>query len=442
MTGERYAIVGGTLAGNRGAEAMVTTTMARIRERRPDAGFLLLSYYPQRDRALLDAPRTTVATATPMHQLLVQTPWALLCWATRKLGLRWPDRVLPAAVREVRACTALLDVSGISFHDGRLGVLVYNVFCIWPALLHGVPVVHLSQARGPFRHPLNRWLSKRFLGACRYSFARGRATAAHMETLGLPADRWRIAADIAFGFRTGDSVTDEGADRIRPALDRMDAARAAGRATVALSPSSVVLGKTREAGIDYTGLLARAVLHLRDAGHHVLVLPNATRAGDNGLRNNDIPVIATIRDEVGRLAPDALRDDTTWIEQDVNTDAIRALIAPCRLLITSRFHAMVAGLSLGVPVFVVGWSHKYGEVLEMFGCQDDAIDFAQLDTNLLPAIDRALGLEADRRARIASARAQVEASSVSQFDTLVALLGLPSSMDDAQARLRPEGALR
>ncbi|WP_058835571.1 polysaccharide pyruvyl transferase family protein [Luteimonas abyssi] len=434
MTRECYAIIGGTLWGNRGAEAMVTTTMARVRDHRPDARFLVLSYYPDRDRILLDSPHAAIASATPMHQLLVQAPWALLCWAARKIGLRWPDRLLPPSVRDLRACTAQLDVSGISFHDNRPGALIYNVFCVWPAILHGVPVVHLSQARGPFQTSLNRQLSKRFLGACRYVFARGRATAAHIETLGLPADRWRIAADIAFGFRAGDSVTDEGPDRIRGALERLRATRAAGREIVGLSPSAVVLGKTRTAGIDYIGLLARALLHLRASGYHVVVLPNATRAGVDALRNNDLPVIAKLRREVERLAPDAIEANTTWIEQDINTDAIRALIEPCKLLITSRFHAMVAGLSLGVPVFVVGWSHKYGEVLEMFGCQDDAVDFAQLDTTLLPAIDRTLALDADRRARIAAARNEVEASSASQFDALATLLRLPTSPRGAEAQ--------
>ena len=63
---------------------------------------------------------------------------------------------LPGPVRRLRACSALFDVSGISFHDGRLAIVAYNVFCIWPALLLGVPVLHLSQAMGPFRNRVNR----------------------------------------------------------------------------------------------------------------------------------------------------------------------------------------------------------------------------------------------------------------------------------------------
>ena len=34
------------------------------------------------------------------------------------------------------------------------------------------------------------------------------------------------------------------------------------------------------------------------------------------------------------------------------------------MLVASRFHAMVSGLAAGVPTMLVGWSHKYAEVLD------------------------------------------------------------------------------
>lgn len=422
MSARTFAIIGGTLWGNRGAEAMVVTTIGRIRERDPDARFVLMSYYPGADRKLAEGAGVVVDNASPASLLLRYMPFALVCWVAGLVRVRWPDALLPAAARRLRACAGLLDVSGISFHDGRLGVLVYNVFCIWPALLLGVPVVHLSQARGPFAHAANRVLARHFLGACRHSFARGSATAAHMEELGLPRDRWSIAADIAFSFRAGDSLTNEGAAEAGPVLAALAAAVAAGRRVVAISPSSVVLGKTRGAGIDYVGILARAMERLHAAGCYLVVLPNATRAGGTGLRNNDIPVIQSIRDRL----PEPLRTDQSaigWVTFDVNTDVIRRLVEPCDLVVTSRFHAMVAGLSVGTPVFVIGWSHKYGEVLEMFGCEQDAIDFAHLDADLERAIDAALERSGETRARVIASRSEVEASSIAQFDALEALVG-------------------
>ncbi|MCC5982597.1 MAG: polysaccharide pyruvyl transferase family protein [Oceanicaulis sp.] len=412
---DHYAIIGGTLWGKRGAEAMVCTTMARVREKTPDSRFVLMSYYPAADRKLAaGADHVTVDNAIPRMLLLVYMPFAMLVWLFGLVRLRFPDSLMPARVRRLRACKALLDVSGISFHDGRIGVLIYNVFCIWPALLMKVPVIHLSQARGPFNNPLNKLLSKLFLSACTMSWARGRVTAQYMRELGLPEDRWGEAADIAFSFRDGNSITTENPERSAALLVGLEAAKTGGKLVVGVSPSSVVLAKTEKLGIDYPAHFARLVTHLVASGHHVVLLPNATREGGEGLRNNDIPVLVMVHE---RLSPE-VRAAVSLVDFDVNTDTIRAIISSCVLLVTSRFHAMVAGLSLVVPVFVVGWSHKYGEVLEMFDCPDDAIDFAGLSEGLIPAVDTMLTAREDRAARIAKALPRVQSSSLRQFEVL------------------------
>lgn len=422
MRNRTFAIIGGTLWGNRGAEAMVVTSMARVRDFEPDARFLLLSYYPGADRRLAAGKVAHVDNAKPQVLLLLHFPFALLCWFFRLLRIRVPDALLPGPVRRLRACAALLDVSGISFHDGRLAIVAYNVFCIWPALLLGVPVFHLSQAMGPFENTVNRLSARWFLSACRHSFARGRITADFMKPLGLPADRWSLAADVAFSFRDGDSITVENPDRVSALCDRLAAWRAEGRTVVALSPSSVVLGKTQEKGIPYVELLAREMARLHSLGHRVLVLPNATRAGGEGARNNDFFVIDLLRQAAERLGGvDA--GAVAWVDFDLNTDSIRALIRQCDLLVTSRFHAMVAGLSVGTPTFVIGWSHKYEEVLEMFGCQDDAIDFAAMESELGPLVDAMLARREEKRALLAKHYPAVAASSGRQFELVRDQLG-------------------
>lgn len=392
---------------------MVATTIGRLREQSPDAAFTILSYYPDEDRRLLEGrgSELSVESATPLAVLVLHLPFALACWVLRAIGIRLPDAVLPPALRRLRASRALFDVSGISFHDGRLAVVAYNALCILPALLLDVPVLHLSQARGPFRNPVNRLLARHLLGACRQSFARGSITAGHMAELGLPAHRWSLAADVAFSFQPGDSLSQENDARVSAIHAALVEHRRAGRTVVALSPSSVVFGK---AGSAYVDILARAAAHLGRLGHHVLVLPNATRAGSTGPRNNDLVVIAALRRAIGEAGANAI----SWVDFDLNTDSIRRLIGTCDLLITSRFHAMVAGLALCVPTFVIGWSHKYAEVLEQFGCAEDSIDFAALDQTLLEEIDIRLSRLADTRARICQALPTVVASSRRQFELI------------------------
>ncbi len=50
--------------------------------------------------------------------------------------------------------------------------------------------------------------------------------------------------------------------------------------------------------------------------------------------------------------------------------ALKKMISEASLIVGSRYHALVAALSCGVPCVAVGWSHKYGELLADFGCSD------------------------------------------------------------------------
>lgn len=410
-----YGVIGGTLWGNRGAEAMVVTTIGRTRERDPDASFVLLSYFPDRDRALLQDPAVTVADARPLPTIATWLA-ALVTGAVSLVGIRLPDAVLPAPVRALRRCRALFDVSGISFHDGRLAVVAYNLLCVWPAVLLRIPVIRLSQAMGPFRHPVNRqsarWVTRRSF----HTFARGRLTADYLAKLQVPPDTWSVAPDVAFAYRPEYSLTVENDDRVAKLVERLEQVRTGGADVVALVPSSLVNRKMANDGRDYVTLLWRLVRDLHQRGTHVLVMPNATRAGVAATRNNDITVVTQLRERI-TAQPDGIDPDAvSYVDFDVNTAGIRSLTERCTLLITSRFHAMVAALALGVPPVVMGWSHKYEEVLEMFGCETHSIDFSRAERELFPMVERLLTDHETARKRILTSLPEVETAAIAQFE--------------------------
>lgn len=67
----------------------------------------------------------------------------------------------------------------------------------------------------------------------------------------------------------------------------------------------------------------------------------------------------------------------------MTAEEIRAYIGKCRFLVASRFHAMIGALQQKVPVLLVGWSHKYQEVLDFFELGQYAIDFSDLTAESL-----------------------------------------------------------
>ena len=414
MAERAFSIIGATVSGNHGAEAMLSVCVQRLRERHPGARFTVFSYYPARDAALVKDPAVTIADGRPLALALVHLPFALLAGLANAVGARWPDGLLPRGVRRLRASQALLDAQGISFDDGRAIVLPYKILSIGPAMLLGVPVVKLSQAMGPFTQRLTRAAARWLLPRCRMSFARGRITARALEELGIPRTRWDVAADLAFAYRSGDELAQLNDDRVSDIEQDILRRRQGGSLVIGLSPSAVVQARMQRRGQDYLALLVELVERCARDGRHVLVVPNATRAG-TGSRNNDLPLIATLKDRIAsRLAPE-LQARVSWADFDLTFEGIRRLLAATDVLIASRFHAMVAGLSLGVPVLVIGWSHKYAEVLMDFGCEEYALDNATAAERAGEMLARLIGNRGELRERIARALPAVTESARAQF---------------------------
>src|SRR5918995_2512121 len=138
-----------------------------------------------------------------------------------------------------------------------------------------------------------------------------------MEKLGAPAGSWTVAPDVAFAYRSEYSLTAENEGEVAALRERLATVRDGGTAVVALVPSSLVHQKMGEG---YVELLGAVVADLRRRGAHVLVMPNATRAGLDVPRNNDITVIALLRERLGAGA-----EDVDYVDYDLNTAAIRSL---------------------------------------------------------------------------------------------------------------------
>ncbi len=421
-TERTVAITGATLWGNRGAEAMLVTTIGQVRARRPDARIVIFSYFPRRDRALVRDPRVTVIGARPRDLVLRTFPFAVLAWLAGLLRLRWPDRLLPHPARALRRCDALLDISGISFADGREKFLPFNILLIWPALLLGVPVIKLAQALGPFKHPLTRLSARLFLPRCRHIYARGEVTAAHLRDLGLPAEKWSLAADIAFVYDPAYSLTEENEAQVNALAARLAELRAAGKTIVGLVPSSLVHTASAKAGRDYAGLFVQIIRDLGGPEMHFVVVPNATRQGSPSFANNDLAAIAALRERLIADLPGALGERVDIVDYDLNTAGSRRLFAQCDVIITSRFHGMISALTLGVPPVVIGWSHKYAEVLAEFGLERFAVDFADPKADVLSLARAALTERDAVRQQIAAHLEAVRASAAAQFACLDDLL--------------------
>lgn len=372
-------IIGSALAGNKGASAMLESAIATLEPRLPGVRFTLLSMYPTEDARQNVYPNLTIVDARPLRLGVGINSLAL---AHRILPPLRPLLRRHPAIAALADADILLDQGGITFTDGREKFLLYNVASILPAMNMKVPVFKCAQAVGPFEGRVNRTVSRFFLPRVRTLVTRGRITHELAEGLGLT--NIVAGADYAFSLELGG---DEAAamDSLVPAEWKADGSAP----VVGISPSVVVQKKVEARGGDYVGIMVTFIREQSARGHNVLVIPHSARSGSDKTHNNDLPLCRELK---RRVADDP---QVIVLDDEYTSQQLRYVIGGCDLFLASRFHAMVSSLSMSVPTLVVGWGHKYQEVLEMFGLEEWALAHGDLSAETLSERFSALEQRAD-----------------------------------------------
>ncbi|MHB9140069.1 MAG: polysaccharide pyruvyl transferase family protein [Victivallaceae bacterium] len=197
---KEISLIGATFYGNRGAEAMLSTSISMLRVTEPGIAFNVFSYYPDKDRQLVNAKDVTIYPATPAYLVSVLIPTAILYRLFGIMHLKFIQASFPASVRALSRSRLLICLAGVSFIDRREKFLPFNIATILPAMILGVPVVKFAQAVGPFRNRITQFAARHILARCRQVFARGDKTFEHLADFFPDAGFYQRADDIAFLF--------------------------------------------------------------------------------------------------------------------------------------------------------------------------------------------------------------------------------------------------
>lgn len=357
---QTISIIGATYAGNKGAAGMLSATIMQLAKQLPeDTSYRVFSLYPKKDRPLAQAGVEIVSLRSIPLVLIMPMLAALFALLKHIPGLG----KIPLKYRPLRALAEsdiLLDLSGISFADGRALILVYNVCCVLPALLLHIPVIKMSQALGPFRSFLNRRIAKIVLSRIKTIFARGSITAEHLEELGLV--NWKRSADLAFLLDH-----DENSDTLEALIPKADRSLIIG-----VSPSQVLETYCTKAGHDYLGELSSVINSVADrTSAHVVILAHSNLGEDSRSRNNDYHVCRKLYELCNK-------QNTVLLLEDRSPAELRSIISECDVFIASRFHCMISAICTHVPVLVTSWSHKYLEVMAVFGLDSYIVELQDI----------------------------------------------------------------
>lgn len=320
------------------------------------ASFSLLSMYPEADSKLNGYSTLEVLRADPIYLGLVINSFALLY---RLLpALRGLLRKNPQ-VRAIAEADVFLDQGGITFVDGREVFLLYNIASMLPALLIGTPVIKCSQALGPFEGRLNNFFARLFLPRINKILARGTITRHHLEGIGL--QNTELVADYAFCLE----IEKAEADFAQATLNDLGFVK--DELNIGVFPSEVMRKKLTSEDFTYEAFVAELIDRIiEEHGATVYLIPHSLRS--TGKRhNNDIPVCRDIYQAVKK------KERCRYVRSLSSAQQLRYVVGKLDAAVVARFHAMVSALSMGTPVFVTGWSHKYQEVLDLFGLSDCAL---------------------------------------------------------------------
>ncbi len=364
----KVSIIGSAFSGNKGAAAMLEASIQAILEEYPDATFTLFSMYPSEDRLQNPFSQLDVIDAQPM-QLGVTINTLSLLYKLFPI-FRSTLRKNSKAIAALTGSDVLLDQMGISFTDGREKFLLYNTAAILPALLLKTPIIKCSQAIGPFENPINRFISKVFLPKIEKIITRGRITHGFAKDLGL--NNITESSDSAFTLKSSGNERQSVSSKLDLSFFEK------GNLVIGVLPSVVVQKKYEaKTGENYIQLMANYINGLATSGRRVALIPHSVRSGTSKTHNNDLPLCKEIYSSIGN------KTEILSVEQELSSQELRFLIGLCDYSVTSRFHAMISSLSVGVPCLVIGWSHKYQEVLERFELESWAIGFENLSADLL-----------------------------------------------------------
>lgn len=405
MRSINIAITAASFCGNKGAAAMLQSGIKQLRERYGERlRITLMSTYPKRDREIIEAmPERydfiSVVNAKPEKLLFLAFPLAAMYGLFKHIAILRKPFLHNKIIRAYSECDMVVDMAGVSFVDSRGFVMnTYSFVCAAVPMLCGAPVCKYSQALGSFKNPYNRFLAKRILPKMRLICARGGITKNNLSEIGI-TENVRLCADGAFSMPEDERYA-ENVNRLSGNDSFYNGY------VVGVSISSVVEKRCRKLGIDYKNIMTEFIDALTSEGCSVLIIANAARDDSAKPRNNDLPICGEVYAKI--------RDKTNvrYYPREMFPEELRLLISRCKALVASRFHAMIGALEKGVPVLLVGWSHKYREVLDMFGLGGYAADYSELTSDKLRTeFRRLIENSEDIRAKIAENLPNVKASS-------------------------------
>lgn len=355
-------IIGGTYIG-KGAEAMMLVVKDQLMNMFPNARFWAIPINSDEEKKLINDGFKIVHKQT-MNYLI-----KLFYLTVSLLGLKHSNKKNKnyqsgATVKNPFQITDLvIDISGFSSSD-QIGVkaafgrwLTYT----WASIANN-KIFFMPQSWGPFENRwvriFTRWTLKKACFIC----AREKVSYDYLLKSKCAEEKdVRYFNDIAFCFNVSNPEV-IGRELIN-SLGYHDNELP----VIAMTPNMRIYERVK--GEDANNTYVRMLLEIADyflknTNYNILLIPHE----DSYKRLNDPELcllLMNLMKNSNRVAMLTGRESALQV---------KAIIGISEFLVASRYHSLVAALSMRTPVAVIGWSHKYEELMQLVDLTDFIID--------------------------------------------------------------------
>ncbi len=391
-------VVTGVGFENKGAEAMLLAVREYLAQHLPRASCCMVvatdsDAAKARDRGI--CPIRVTGTS-------LRRRWVLLL---ALLGIRRRARVTDGDLAKgldsmFPVVDVIVDAGGyVSSDQWGIRPALSRFFCCLQARAHRVPVLFLTQSWGPFRgfwiRHLTAWSARR----AELVVARDELSLGHLKGLGgLAEDKLLWAPDLALPMAAS------GLDAQSSIFPKCGIPAEA-KTVIGMTPNMNCYKRSEGTGTGnrYVRLathVARHILESTDA--HLLLIPHEM----HDLARDDRLLIRLIQEGIGD------HERMHCLREDLGARDLKAVVGALDFLVASRYHSVIAAVSMGTPVLVIGWAHKYDELLRAIGLDELLVDHRNADvTEAAARFDEAFaGREKIRSAMRSRGRAVKNAS--------------------------------
>lgn len=125
-------------------------------------------------------------------------------------------------------------------------------------------------------------------------------------------------------------------------------------------PSAILFNRH---GVKYLKLLEEFIKVIPKKYSVIIMSHNFSKNGET----SDVEICSVLHNQVKVFR------DVELVDNPYTADVFKGILSDASGIITSRYHAAVAGLTSGVPVLTIGWNSKYYELMKLYGINQFAI---------------------------------------------------------------------